>query len=170
MLLERTRIRNSFSISHAKRLRRARKHDKQELFLRRREEDPVRHACVWRELQARLSKMSRNASWEVNKNTPFVVIVHIENKRWTRSQWTGIIIKRTIRRLCLSCSLVDRTRGTGEHDGQDFFLSSMSLSLHFTPPPLQFSRWTPNDITPTRLYFRNWENVSASLQPLAERL
>ena len=115
ILLERTRRRPCLSWSHIDRTIGAREHNKQELFSRGREEDPIHHSCVRIEREAQASTMKSNASWEDKNKTPFIVIARRENGRRPRKM-NGMLLNWTIRRPRLKCSLLERTRGLREYD------------------------------------------------------
>ena len=114
-IIKRTRRRPCLSWLHIDRTIGAREHNKQELFSRGREEDPIHHSCVRIEREAQASTMKSNASWEDKNKTPFIVIARRENGRRPRKM-NGMLLNWTIRRPRLKCSLLERTRGLREYD------------------------------------------------------
>ena len=91
-------------------------------------------------LRLYLSWKYENGGWEFfwrgQEEHPFVMIVRWGNKRHAQAQQMWMLRKRTRRRPLLPCSHVERTRGARNHDKWKFFLSSLSLSPPFPPPPL----------------------------------
>ena len=69
------------SCSISDRTRGACKHNKQEFFLRGREEHPICCDCLQREQEVHASTKDGNSSQEDKKKTPFVVLVYGENER-----------------------------------------------------------------------------------------